>query len=162
MICAARQEDAGDIAVLWNWMITETLATFTTDEKTPDAVTAMIAARPGATFVAREGGALLGVVTFGPFRGGPGYAATCEHSVIVRPQAQGKGVGRGLLQRAEQAAREQGKHVMVGGLSGANAVALRFHLACGFHETGRLPQVGRKAGQWLDLVFVQKILSSSS
>lgn len=143
-------------------MIRDTLATFTTLEKTPVDILAMLEARPGAFFVAEERGALSGFVTFGPFRSGPGYAATCEHSVIVDPKAQGRGVGHDLMAQAEAAARALGQHVMVAAISGANPGAVRFHHARGFRETGRMPQVGRKAGQWLDLVLMQKTLSAPS
>lgn len=38
----------------------------------------------------------------------------------------------------------------------------RLHEKLGFVETARMPQVGRKFGRWLDLVFMQKVLQVSS
>ena len=63
-----------------------------------------------------------------------------------------------LLTDLENRAIEGGIHVMVAAISSANPTAQQFHAACGYTEVGRLPQVGRKCDQWLDLVLMQKIL----
>lgn len=147
------------ICALWNPIIRDTLVTFTTEAKTEAAVAADIAARGRAWWVGEIQGRVQGVATFGAFRSGPGYAATAEHSIQLAPAARGQGLGRALMAVLLEAARAQGLHVMVAGISGANPGAVAFHAALGFAEVGRLPQVGRKAGQWLDLILMQKILS---
>ncbi|MGJ8544775.1 MAG: GNAT family N-acetyltransferase [Sulfitobacter sp.] len=153
MIRAAREDDAAGIADLWNGMIRSSLATFTSDEKSVADVAGLIAARPGAFWVADAG---AGFITWGAFRGGPGYQHTAEHSIITaRP---GQGVGRALLQHGLAAAGAQGVHVMVAAISGANPGAQAFHARHGFAEVGRMPQVGRKSGRWLDLILMQKLL----
>ena len=162
MIRPATSADAGAIAALWNGMIRDTLATFTTELKTTQAIHQTLNDRPGAFFVAEQAGAMLGFVTFGPFRGGPGYAATCEHSIIVAPDAQGQGAGRALMARAIEAARRMDQHIMIAAISSANPDAVEFHAKQGFDHVGHLPQVGRKSGQWLDLILMQKNLSHSA
>ncbi|WP_300032131.1 GNAT family N-acetyltransferase [uncultured Roseobacter sp.] len=161
MIRAARPEDAEDIARLWNTMIRDTLSTFTTVQKTTADIKELIADRPDAFLVAESGGAFAGFITFGPFRAGPGYAATAEHTVLVTPEAAGSGAAAGLLHVAEKAAAAQGVHVMVAGISGTNRRAIAFHRRQGYTELGRMPQVGRKSERWLDLVLMQKILGAS-
>ena len=158
MIRAAGPGDAEAIARLGNWMIRTTTWTFTTIEKTQADVAQMIATRPGAFWVAQEGADCAGFITFGTFRSGPGYAATVEHSILVSPEFQGRGLGRALMEAGFEAARAAGCHVMVGGISGSNPNGLSFHARMGFDEVGRMPQVGRKNGKWLDLVLMQKIL----
>lgn len=139
-------------------MIRETLSTFTTVEKSRDEIEALIRARDGAFCAAEKGGRFAGFATFGPFRSGPGYGATVEHTVLVSPDHQGAGVGRELLMALEQSARARDHHVMIAGISHTNRRAQDFHRRLGFDEVGRMPQVGFKAGQWLDLVLMQKIL----
>jgi phosphinothricin acetyltransferase len=108
--------------------------------------------------VAVEDGTVLGYAAYGPFRAKAGYAATMEHSVYVRPSSQGRGIGRTLLVSVIEAARANGVHALIGGLSADNDVSMRLHLSLGFVEVGRLPEVGRKFDSWLDLVLLQIIL----
>lgn len=109
--------------------------------------------------VATDGmGAVLGYASYGPFRPFDGYRLTVEHSVYVAESARRRGVATALLRALEQEARAAGLHVMIGGIAAENAASLRLHERLGFAETGRLPQVGRKFGRFLDLVFMQKLL----
>ena len=162
MIRAATARDAKDIAILWNWMIRETLATFTSVEKTDQEIATLIEQRKGMFVVAERDSTIVGFATCGTFRSGPGYAATREHTVIVSPQAHGRGFGRALLTAVEMIAKAQRVHVMIAAISSANPAAITFHEAMGYSETGRMPQVGRKADHWLDLVLMQKILVSDA
>ncbi len=159
MIRLAQSEDAGAVAALWNWMIRDTLLTFTTHEKTTTAVADMIRDRSGRFFVCDDDGRVCGFATYGAFRSGPGYAATCEHSVLVDPHYHRGGVGRSLMDALIAAAEAEGMHVMVAAISSANPQAMSFHARLGFEQVGVMPQVGRKAGQWLDLIFMQKMLN---
>ena len=92
MIRPARPEDAGAICAIWNRVIRETTQTFTTAEKAPEVLAAQVGEQP--YFVADEGG-VLGFVTYGRFRAGPGYAFTVEHSVHVAEAARGRGLWPG-------------------------------------------------------------------
>ena len=156
MIRAARPTDAEAIAGLWNEMIAETTDTFTTVPKTVAGISALIAERP--VIVAEQEGRFAGFATFGPFRSGPGYAQTVEHTILVTPQARGAGVAQILMTNLEDEARRAGHHVMVAGISASNRRAIRFHAGLGFAEVARMPEVGEKWGQKLDLVLMQKIL----
>lgn len=141
-------------------MISDSLVTFTTVRKSPAAVAAAIGAGAAPFLVAEAGGQVLGLATCGPFRSGPGYAFCVEHSVHLDPQARRRGIGTMLMEHLQQAAAVAGKRVMVAAISGANPGAVAFHAALGFTEVGRMPAVGFKAGQWLDLVLMQKRLAA--
>lgn len=111
--------------------------------------------------VAAEGPSVLGFASYGDFRPWEGYVHTVEHSLYVDRRHRGRGVGKALLQRLVAHASEAGKHAMVAGIAGDNAVSLRLHLAFGFSEMGRLSEVGRKFERWLDLVFLERLLEPS-
>ena len=105
--------------------------------------------------VAEFAGAVVGYASFGDFRAFDGYRHTVEHSVYVAAGARGRGIAALLIGALVERARALGKHVMIAGIAADNDVSLRLHARLGFIETGRLPEVGRKFGRWLDLVFMQ-------
>jgi phosphinothricin acetyltransferase len=115
-------------------------------------------ARAFPVLVATLDGTVQGFASYGDFRAWEGYLHTVEHSLYVDPVAQGHGLGRALLETLVAHATAQGKHVMVGGIEAENARSLELHRRAGFQEVGRLNEVGRKFGRWLDLIFVQKML----
>lgn len=161
LIRPARPDDAAAIAAVWNPFIRDTLVTFTDAEKTPEALSQTIRDKDGAGhafLLAEQGGAVLGFATFGQFRAGPGYRHSFEHTILLAPEGRGRGIGRALMARLEQAARAAGGHVLMAGVSAANPAGVAFHAALGFVECGRLPEVGRKQGRWLDLVLMRKLL----
>ncbi|WP_192965900.1 GNAT family N-acetyltransferase [Phycobacter azelaicus] len=160
IIRQACAEDAQAIADIAGRMIRDTLITFTTEEKSSEAWLATVLERGARFLVAEAKGQVIGYATYAAFRAGPGYRHTAEHSIQLAPTAQGRGVGRALMARLEDVARADDIRVLVAGVSGANAGAVAFHAAIGFREVGRMPNVGRKWGQWLDLVLMQKDLQN--
>lgn len=154
----ARAQDAPAIARIVNDIVQDTLITFTTRLRDPGSVRSDIEARGAAFVVAEAEHTVLGFATYGTFRNGPGYAHTKELSINLVPAARGQGVGRQLMQRLEAVANQAGVHVLVAGISSANPTGVEFHAALGFREVGRMPEVGFKAGRWLDLILMQKNL----
>ncbi len=158
----ARTQDAPAITAITNAIIRDTLVTFTTDERSVESVAAEIETKGPAFLVADRDGAVVGFATYGTFRSGPGYAQCREHSIQLAPEARGQHVGRSLMQALEANAQAENVHVLVAGISSANPTAIAFHAAVGFKQVGRMPEVGFKWGQRLDLVLMQKILSPQS
>jgi phosphinothricin acetyltransferase len=110
-------------------------------------------------------GAVVGWASFGPFRDNekwPGYRLTVEHTVHVRADSWGAGVGRHLMQALIERATSMGMHVMVAAVDGANDASIRFHERLGFREVARMPEIGTKLGRWLDLVLLQLVLTEAS
>jgi phosphinothricin acetyltransferase len=105
---------------------------------------------------ARDAHGVAGFTTFGDFRAWPGYRFTVEHSVHVRANGRGQGVGTLLVQALLPRAAALGKHVMMAGVDADNAASIRFHERLGFERSGHLREVGYKFGRWLDLVFLQR------
>ena len=101
---------------------------------------------------------VLGYASLGDWRAWDGYRHTVEHSVYVRADQRGKGVGEALMHALIKRARRIGKHVMVAGIEAKNAGSIRLHEKLGFEHVGHLKQVGTKFGCWLDLLFLQLIL----
>ena len=105
-------------------------------------------------------GTLLGFATFGMFRVRPAYKYTVEHSVYVRPDKRGLGLGKVLLKEIIKKAEEQNFHVLVGVIDASNDVSIKLHESEGFKQTGIIKEVGFKFGKWLDAAFYQLILKT--
>ncbi len=155
MIRPATTADAAALAALWNPWITDTAITFASIPKTAAEVAQMIATRP-AFFTTDD---LAGIATYGQFRGGNGYATCMEHTVILSPQSQGRGLGRALMQAVETHAKAHGAHQMIAGISAENPAGVAFHARLGYREVARIPKAGFKFGRFIDLVLMQKFLS---
>ena len=160
IIRPALPADIPAILDLWNPFIRDTMVTFSSEEKTADSLSDMIAARrrAGQEFFLAEDGALLGIATYAQFRGGNGYAHAMEHTIILSPEAKGKGVGRALMTHLENHARAGGAHTLFAGVSSGNPDGVAFHEKIGFTVVARIPEVGRKFDRWWDLVLMQKML----
>jgi L-amino acid N-acyltransferase len=159
----ARSGDVAAITELANALIPTTTYTWTERLEPVEERAAWVAARQGAGFpvlVADDPeGAVVGWASFGDFRDTartPGYLITVELTVHVRQDRWGHGVGRALIDALDERAEAMGKLVMIAGVDGTNERSIRFHERLGFAETARMPGVGIKWGQRLDLVMMQR------
>jgi phosphinothricin acetyltransferase len=111
--------------------------------------------------VGDEDGEVVGFGSFGPFRAGDGYRPTVEHSVHVRADRRGRGLGGELLQALETRAIAMGKRDMIAGVEAGNAGSIRMHERLGFQRAAMLPDVAEKFGRRLDLLLLRKRLQGS-
>jgi L-amino acid N-acyltransferase YncA len=91
------------------------------------------------------------------------YAGVIEHSVYVDPAAQGRGVGRHLLDGLLKNALAHGVWTVQSGIFPENAASLALHSAAGFRVVGTrerlgLMSYGPLAGQWRDVLLVERRL----
>ncbi|NVI84342.1 GNAT family N-acetyltransferase [Janthinobacterium sp. BJB312] len=164
-----RDAHAGDIEAIlaiYNDAVSNTLAIW--NERTVDAANraAWLADRQRAGYpvlVAIDAeGTVAGYASFGDWRPFEGFRHTVEHSVYVRADSRGAGVGKALMTELIARARGLGKHVMVAGIEAGNAGSIALHKQLGFEEVGLMRQVGTKFGAWLDLAFLQLQLDTRS
>jgi L-amino acid N-acyltransferase len=101
---------------------------------------------------------ILAFGTYGAFRTRAAYKTCVEHSLYVRTDARGQGLGKAMLQVLIDAAQKDGRHTMIGGIDAENQMSIELHRQFGFELVGRLPQVAYKFDRWLDLCFMQLIL----
>lgn len=103
---------------------------------------------------------LLGFATYGSFRVRPAYKYTAEHSVYIRCDQRGKGLGKILLREIIKKAKEQNIHVLVGVIDSTNTASIKLHEGENFILNGVWKEVGFKFGKWLDAAFFQLILET--
>jgi phosphinothricin acetyltransferase len=161
MIVRATREDLAEVLAIYNEVIRNSTAVYSEVELTPERGAAWFEAkmRPDLTFlVARDASGVVGFGSFGEFRAWPCYRLTVEHSVHVRADRRGHGVGTALVRELIQQGIALGKHVMIAGIDADNAPSLGMHRKLGFTVAGRFHEVGFKFGRWLDLVFLERML----
>lgn len=157
IVAPATPADAPALTDIMNRVISESTATFTTDLKSEDDVLAdMQADWPCLTM--KNGAKVVGYARYFPFRPGPGYAHVAEYSIGLTDEAQGKGLGPALLTELCKIARLNGISQLIGAVSSSNKTAIKFHQNNGFAQVGHIPGAGRKWGQTLDLILMQKRL----
>ncbi len=160
MIENAQISDAPEIAALWNYYVETTTATFRSAFYDAAEVEALIntLTKDDKPFLIARNETLLGFALYKQFRGGDGYARTMEHSIYLDISAQGRGIGRKLMEALEKHARFRNVHCFIGGVTADNAESIRFHERLGFRMTGMIPEVAEKFGRKQDIAFMQKIL----
>lgn len=158
-ISPAAQSQLGEILAIYNEVIRNTTAVYSDEEVTLENRAAWFEAKAAGGYpvlVAHDESGVLGFGTFGEFRAWPCYRHSVEHSVHVRADSRGRGVGRALILALLGAAAEMRKHVMIGAIDAANSASIGLHQSLGFQTVGHLPEVGFKFGRWLDLKFLQR------
>jgi len=108
--------------------------------------------------VATDDERVVGWTSYGDFRDSkrwPGYRYTVEYTIHVLQSYWGRGIGRSLIIGLADHARLAGKRVLFDGIDSTNVRSIQFHAKMGFVEVARMPGVGEKWGQRLDLVLMQ-------
>lgn len=158
----ARPVHAAGIAAIYNDAVAHTTAIWNDTLVDPADRTAWLTGRQDAgrpvLVAVDDDDQVLAYASYGDWRAFDGYRHTVEHSVYVRTDQRGAGLGRRLLEALIDRARDAGVHVMVAAIEAGNTGSVRLHEKLGFTHVGTLTQVGAKFGTWLDLTFLQLTL----
>ena len=89
------------------------------------------------------------------------YSGVVEHSVYVAQDASGRGIGRQLLAALIESTETAGIWTIQSGIFPENRASLAVHQAVGFKVIGVRERIGRMshgpmAGQWRDVVFIER------
>lgn len=164
VITCTPERHASAILAIFNHAIVHSTALYDYHPRPPESMVAWFddKAEHGWPVLGIENaaGELMGFASYGTFRAKPAYKYSVEHSVYVHPDHRGKGVALALMRALIECARQQGLHLLVGGIDAANAASIALHQRLGFTHAGTVRQAGFKFGQWLDLAFYQLILDT--
>ena len=109
--------------------------------------------------VAEIAGDVVGWASLSPHKSRAGYARTVEASVYVRHDVHRRGIGRRLLLDLIERARAIGHHVVIGGACTSQPASIALQESVGFVSVGTFREVGYKFGRWLDVLYLQMVLS---
>jgi len=157
----ASRRDLPEILTIYNEVIRNSTAVYSEVEFTLARGETWFDAKAEQGFpfiVAHDATGVVGFGTFGDFRAWPCYRYSVEHSVHVRADSRGRGIGRGLVLELIERAKAMQKHVMIAGIDADNTLSIGLHASLGFRAVGHFHEVGFKFGRWLDLVFLELAL----
>jgi L-amino acid N-acyltransferase YncA len=106
--------------------------------------------------VAVEAGRVVGWAALSPVSERCCYSGVAENSVYVAPEAQGRGVGRLLLERLIARADQDGIWTIQAGVFPENVASVQLHVRCGFRIVGVRERLGKLDGAWRDVVLLER------
>lgn len=159
----AEPRDAEAIRAIYNLEVRESTVTFDLVPRTLEDQLTWLTEHSGgrpAIVAVDEDGSVLGFGSLTPYKERPAYSPTVEDSVYVHREQRGAGIGRALLAELVRLAEQYGYHSVVARIVGGHDTSIGLHAAHGFELVGVEREVGRKLGRWLDVVVMQKMLST--
>jgi phosphinothricin acetyltransferase len=84
------------------------------------------------------------------------YGGVVENSVYVDPAAQGRGIGRLLLERLIDSTEGAGIWTIQAGMFPENEVSVRLHERVVFERVGTRKRLGKLHGTWRDVLLLER------
>lgn len=156
----ARLEDLEEMAAIYNDAVRKLTATFDLEEKTLEERKEWFHHYGGRhpLIVAEVDGRIAGYSSLSVFREKEAYDATAELSLYIAEQYRGRGIGKALMTEILRLARVHGFHTVISGITAGNEASIRMHEQFQFEFIGNFREVGKKFGQWQDVLFYQLIV----
>jgi L-amino acid N-acyltransferase YncA len=157
---AATAADAAAICRIYNQGIEDRVATLETELRTPEERAAWLAAKGPRhpVIVAEDDGHVIGWGSLNQFNARETYRHVVDFSLYVERAYRGKGVGKVLLERLIELAREHHFHKMVLSAFPSNSGGMALYERMGFRTVGVYKEQGILDGHWVDTIVMEKLL----
>jgi L-amino acid N-acyltransferase YncA len=110
----------------------------------------------GHRLVALQDSEVVGWATLSPVSERCVYEGVVESSVYVADSAQGRGVGRALMEELIGRAERDGIWTIQAGIFPENEGSIELHKRCGFRVVGTRERLGKHHGTWRDVVLLER------
>jgi L-amino acid N-acyltransferase YncA len=110
----------------------------------------------GHRLVALQEGEVVGWAALAPVSGRCVYEGVTENSVYVADSAQGRGVGRALLEELIERSEREGIWTIEAGIFPENEASIELHRRWGFRVVGVHERLGKQHGVWRDVVLMER------
>jgi L-amino acid N-acyltransferase YncA len=163
----ATLDDAAAIAEIYNQGIRARIATFETEERTPEERRAWIATHddrhPLLVATIFEGGTerVVGWASTDGYRTRACYAGIAEFSVYIHEGYRGRGIGVALLTALIAAAERAGLWKLLSRIFPENTASRTLCAKVGFREVGVYENHGKLDGVWKDTVIVERLIPAN-
>jgi len=154
------EADLGAVNAIYNHYVLHSTCTYQLEPETDEGRAAWFQEHGDAhpLLVAEQDGRVVGWGSLSRYQSRCGYASTVEDSIYVDRDFHRRGIGSALLAEIVARGRALGHHVIVAGIDSAQPGSVVLHARFGFVEAGRMREVGRKFGRWLEVVYMQLML----
>jgi L-amino acid N-acyltransferase YncA len=162
LIRPATQADLPAINAIYNPYVLTSTCTFQEEPDTLGDRETWFAAhgeRHPVIVVEEKDGVVVGWASLSPFRSRAAYRFAVESSVYIESGRHGQGIGKALMADLIGRARTLGHHTIVAGVSDDQCASIGLHESLGFERVAHFKEVGFKFGRWLDVAFLQLMLT---
>jgi phosphinothricin acetyltransferase len=111
---------------------------------------------PDFRFVAENENVVLGWAALSAISARAVYAGVCEVTIYIAPEAQGRGVGKMLLQNLIAASEANGIWTLQAGIFPVNKASVALHEKCGFRIVGFREKIGKMGVMWRDTLLLER------
>ena len=84
------------------------------------------------------------------------YRGVAEVTVYVDARYQRRGFGKALLQRLIEESESEGFWMLTASIFEANTLSIHLHESLGFHVVGPRERIGKKNGEWVTTVLMDR------
>jgi L-amino acid N-acyltransferase YncA len=163
VVRSARLEDAAAIARIYNQGIEERIATFETEPRSVENMTAWLREKEGRypVIVAEREGRVMAWAGVGSYRPRPCYDSVAEFSIYADREARGTGAAQAALQGLIDACERAGFTKLVSRIFPENVRSRGLCRKVGFREVGTYQRHGKLDGVWRDTVIVERLLGEA-
>jgi L-amino acid N-acyltransferase YncA len=150
----ATEEDFAEIWAIFHEVVARADTYTFPAETTRDEAHAIWMGAPTATYVAVDGGRVVGTYYIKPNQPGPG-AHICNAGYMTAQRARGRGVGRAMCEHSLEEARKLGFTAMqYNFVVSTNERAVALWKRCGFRIVGAIPDAFRHPTQGLVSAYI--------
>ena len=161
-IRSSQDQDMAAITAIYAHHVLHGTGTFEVDPPTQEDMSSRrgdVLSKNLPYLVAVEDGHVVGFAYCNWFKPRPAYRFSAEDSIYIRPDAQGKGLGRALLAELSAQAEKVGVRKLIAVIGdSANTGSIGLHLSVGFQHVGVIKSCGWKFNQWRDIVMMEKTI----
>jgi len=155
--------DASAFADIYNVYVRDTVITFEEMPVSSEDMAQRIQKRAAENLpwlVVEQDHKVLGYAYAAPWRERSAYRFSVEVSVYLDASQKQKGMGSALYQALFAELEKTKVHVALAGIALPNDASIALHEKFGMQKVAHLPAVGFKFGQWIDVAYWQKMLTS--
>ena len=153
-----RSDDLEEVIKILNTFTKESFAVYT-EETLPNSFIENRLKELRVFLVLEISDKVIGFGFISPYKPFANFSETGVLTYFLLPEYTGKGYGTKLFRQLINEGKERGITNYLAHINSKNEQSLNFHKKLGFEEVGRFKKMGRKFGEYFDIVWVQKFFS---